>query len=277
VARFLTSRGVPFLRRIHDARADLSDGSLQRFLKVLGHALPRKVDRFAIQKLLDEVRGKPEGFPVHLAVLRSMKQAEYSPAAVGHFALASEHYCHFTSPIRRYPDLTVHRLLDRFVGSETEALAEVVGTGSAEDADLVRLGAHCSANERRAEAAERELMLVLTLRLLEGKLGEEFDGIVTGVANVGLFVQLEPYLIDGLLRFESLSDDWWRIDPSRGAVVGERSGRRIQVGDRLRVAIQRIQIPTRQLELGLATPLKGTKGRKRGSVERRKVLSPPSR
>ncbi len=306
VARLFAGLDVPCLRRIHDAREDLADGSLQRFLRVLGHSLPKSPDRFDLQALLDGVRETPESFSVHLAILRSMKQAEYSPEAIGHFALASEHYCHFTSPIRRYPDLSVHRLLERYLlgelvkppfrGDGKQARSPRPGRlishrrtadpgavlrlsvsarsedrGSPGVQDLATLGAHCSANERRAEAAERELTLVLTLRLLEKSLGSEVDGVVTGVANIGVYVQLEKYLIDGLLRFENLLDDWWRVDPSHGAVIGERSGRRITVGDRLKVVLSRIHLPTRQLDLALAKLLGGVKSSKPSKAVDRKL------
>jgi len=256
VARLLASHNVPHLRRVHDEPRHLAAGSLRRFLAILGHELPANADRFAVQALLDKVRGKSEAFAVHLAVLRSMQQAEYAPTLVGHYALASEHYCHFTSPIRRYPDLTIHRLIDLYL---TGAFKKPGGVQRVPgEKELAELGSLCSANEQRAEAAERELKLVLLLRLLEKHLGDEFDGVVTGVANVGVFVQLERYLVEGLLRFEHLLDDWWEVDPSHGCVVGQRSGYTITVGDRRKVVIARIHIPTRQMELALAEPLAGT-------------------
>jgi ribonuclease R len=218
----------------------------------LGYDLPDAEDRRAIQGLLDRVRGKPESFAVNLACLRSMQQAEYSPKVVGHYALASDHYCHFTSPIRRYPDLTVHRLIDHLLAGELQTAVDRRRAQSEET--LLELGAHCSANERRAEAAERELRLVLVLRLLEGQLGITLKGVVTGVANVGIFVQLERYLIEGLLKFDSLPDDWWEVDAAHGAIIGQRSGRRIEIGDRMRVTIARIHLPTRQLDLAPAEP-----------------------
>lgn len=253
VSTLLTSLGAPHLRRVHGHPGSLNDGSLQRFLGALGYLIPDGADRFDLQRLLDEVRGKPEAFAVNLAVLRSMQQAVYSPETEGHYALASKNYAHFTSPIRRYPDLTVHRLFDRYVeGSLNDKDAKrSIPTVD----DLHELGELCSANERRAEAAERELQLVLILRLLESRVGDEVEGTVTGVANFGVFVQLDRYLIDGLLRFESLPDDWWEVDSNRGCVMGERSGRRITVGDRLRVSLARISIPTRQLDLALAQSL----------------------
>ncbi len=250
IARTLDGRKVPFLRRIHEDPSGSSDGTLRRFVRALGHDLPDDADRRAIQGLLDRVRGKPESFAVSLAVLRSLQQAEYSPTRVGHYALASEHYCHFTSPIRRYPDLTIHRLVDRYLAGGFQTAKDRREVCSAET--LLKLGRHCSANERRAEAAERELRLVLVLRLLDNHLGEPLDGVVTGVANVGVFVQLERYLIDGLVRFDSLPDDWWEVDVAHGAIVGQRSGRRINIGDRMKVTIARIHLPTRQLDLAPA-------------------------
>lgn len=260
LARLFVEHNVPALRRVHDEPSETTGGNLRRLLRVLGYELPKVIDRGALQRLLDEVRGKPESFAVNLAVLRSMAQAEYSPQRIGHYALASKHYCHFTSPIRRYPDLTIHRLMDAYLAGEFSTPQKKKALPSEED--LTELGNLCSANERRAEAAERELTQVLVLRLLERHIGDTFDGVVTGVANMGVFVQLQRFLVDGLVRFSDISDDWWEVDPSRGAVVGQRSGQRITVGDRLAVTISRIDLPTRQLELVLAG---GTKGRRKRS------------
>lgn len=253
VARLMNEKKIPCLRRIHDEPEDLADGSLHRFVRAMGLDIPEKPDRFDLQKLLAGVRGRPESFAVNLAVLRSMEQAEYSPMLIGHYALASQHYCHFTSPIRRYPDLAVHRLFDLHVRGELAKAKSQAAVPTMEE--LVELGTHCSGNERRAESAERELKLVLTLRLLEHHMGDELDGTVTGVANIGLFVQLDRYLIEGALRFDALPDDWWHVETEVGAVVGERSGTRIRIGDRLKVVVARINIPGRRIDLALVGSL----------------------
>ncbi len=268
VARILDKDGVPFLRRIHDEPEEGGSFNLQRFLGVLGYDLPEVADRFAVQKLLDRVKGKPESFAVNLAVLRSMQQAEYSPKQAGHFALASADYCHFTSPIRRYPDLTVHRLVDLHLQGMLKT-AKGRRQGLSETA-LVALGKECSTNERRAEAAERELRLVMILRLLEQRLGDQLEGVVTGVANVGVFVQLNHFLVEGLLRLNDLPDDWWEVDAGQGAVIGELSGHRITIGERLQVIIDKVDLANRQLDLSLAAPLEGDPGKssKRGSGSR---------
>ncbi|MCH7839205.1 MAG: ribonuclease R [Planctomycetes bacterium] len=275
VAGVLQARGVPFLRRIHDEPREPSGNTLLQFLRAMGHALPASPDRFALQKLLEKVRGTPDGFSVHLAVLRSMQQAQYSPLQLGHYALASRHYCHFTSPIRRYPDLTIHRLVDWHLNGRIDAESkdhhrstrDGAGNPPSQD-ELFALGAQCSANERRAEEAERELKLVLMLRWLAQHTGKEFDGIVTGVASFGVFVQLKEVLIDGLLRLDQLSGSRWKMDEARSAVVGERGGPRIKVGDRLRVVIIRIDLPTRKLELALARPQIDRRERKHPSHSR---------
>lgn len=247
LARLMVSQNIPCLRRVHEDPSELKDGTLRRLVKMLGYDLPVGASRHDLQHLLDDVQGKPEAFAINLAVLRSMQQAEYSPARIGHYALASENYCHFTSPIRRYPDLTVHRLLDQYLttGFGVTADRSVVPT----DEELVSLGAHCSANERRAEAAERELKQVHILRILEDRVGDHFDGVVTGIAQIGVFIQLDRYLVDGLLRLENLGDDWWEVDAAHGSVIGQRSGRRLRIGDRMAVAIAGINIPRRQLDL----------------------------
>ncbi|MHC4235880.1 MAG: ribonuclease R, partial [Planctomycetota bacterium] len=214
LAELLASLGVPNLRRIHPSPDEAAAESLTRFLRALGLPALKRMDRRALQDILGKVAGKPESFAVNFAVLRSMQRAEYSPTPDEHFALASEDYAHFTSPIRRYPDLTIHRLLDHYLAGNLTKRRRPADLPTIEE--VGELGAHCTNNERRAEAAERELRLVYILRLLEGQLGAEYDGIVTGVTNFGVFVQLRDYFIDGLLRFDDLQDDWWELDADAG-------------------------------------------------------------
>ncbi len=252
VARLLYRLGVPYLRRIHPEPDAETARQLGQFVRIMGYNLPKTVTRSDIQGLLDATRGKPECFAVHLAVLRSQQKAVYSPKHEGHFALASEHYCHFTSPIRRYPDLMVHRLLDRHLTGGLEGRKKD-RRGIPSHAEVVEAGKHCSLAERHAENAEREIKKVLVLQLLEKHLGDEYDAVVTGVANVGVFLQLSEFLIDGLIRLADLPDDWWELNQRQGTLIGQRSGRRIRIGDRMRVRIAGVNIPARELDLAPAT------------------------
>jgi ribonuclease R len=252
VARLFDSLDVPFLRRTHP-EPDLDDASrLRHFTEVAGHRLPKDMDRRALQILLDKVRGRPEAFAINLAVLKSLTRAEYSPQPIGHYALASEHYCHFTSPIRRYADLTIHRLLDAYFdatggkgGRKSKARLE----GIPSEKDLIELGRHLSYTERRSEDAERELRKVKLLELLSAHIGEIYTGVVTGITNFGIFVQLNDWLIDGLIRYEDLLDDWWDVEERAGIIRGQRTGMKIGIGDVAKVQIVKVDVPRRELNL----------------------------
>ncbi|HUB24369.1 MAG TPA: ribonuclease R [Tepidisphaeraceae bacterium] len=252
VARLLDGLNVPFLRRIHPEPKTDEDQRLRQFVQAGGYRLPKVLDRKAIQALLATVKGKPEAFAINLSVLRSLSRAEYSPQVIGHYALASEHYCHFTSPIRRYADLTIHRLLDEYF--KAQALGRK-GKSRLENVipqnELVDLGKHLSFTERNADDAERELRQVKILELLTGQVGEDFAGVVTGITNFGIFVQLSAYLIDGLIRYEDLMDDWWDVDVASGMIRGQRTGRKIGIGDVVTARIVRVDPPRRQLDLSI--------------------------
>jgi ribonuclease R len=254
VARLLDGTNAPFLRRIHPEPKNDEDSRLRQFVQAGGYKLPKVVDRKAIQTLLESVKGKPEAFAINLSVLKSLSRAEYSPQVVGHYALASEHYCHFTSPIRRYADLTIHRLLDEYLRLNSGGSAKKRNLrleNFIPEGELVVLGKQISHTERRADDAERELRQVKLLELLQHHVGEDFAGVVTGITNFGIFVQLSMYLIDGLIRYDNLMDDWWSVDENAGVIRGQRTGKRIGIGDLVTARIARVDPPRRQLDLAI--------------------------
>jgi ribonuclease R len=278
VARELDRAGITCMRRIHPEPDDQAAEDLMHFARSVGQQLGDVRNRLELQRLLNAVRGKPESYGIHLAVLRSLKRAEYSTKPEGHFALASDAYCHFTSPIRRYPDLTVHRQFDQLVRGEIEkprggrhkhkGPPDVAGKPalSAAEGALAELAVHCSRTERRAEAAERELTKVKLLEFLENRLGETFTGVITGVQAFGVFVENPEFLIDGLVHISRLTDDTYRFDPRRWALVGARSSRVLRVGSTLEVRIAAVNIPRRQLDL---EPVVAARPARPGEAERK--------
>lgn len=269
LARLFENMKVPLLRRIHPEPVPTEVDHLQKAARVAGFAIPKSPTREEMQGLLDATAGTPAARAVHMAVLRTLTKAEYSPAAIGHFALASGAYAHFTSPIRRYPDLTVHRALALYLehtdngnnrprsDSEKIALGKKLREHLPDEATLVEIGRACSTTEENATSAERELRQFLVLQLLADKIGEVFTGIVTGVSPRGIFVQIDKYLADGMVNKDDLPGDVtrsnqmprWRIDPKTGALVDENSGRSYNMGDRVKVSVAAVDLSRRQLDL----------------------------
>ena len=222
----------------------------------------------------DQVAGRPEQHAVNYAALRSMQRAVYSPEEEGHYALASDCYCHFTSPIRRYPDLTVHRLIDARP-RRRQAAATTSTSWSC-------WAHHCSRREQRAEAAERELTKLKLLHYLSERIGEEMDAVVTGVESFGLFVQGIELPAEGLIHVDSLQDDYYRFDRAAHTLSGHRSGNTFRLGDLLRVAVARVDLERRELDFRLVVRKKAStasdttpkKGRQKGG---RAVETPPQK
>lgn len=244
-AAFFFNMDVPLIRRIHPLPDEESMADLGKFTAACGYPLSKQPDHAELQQLIADVEGKPESYAVNLALLRSFQRATYSVEALPHFALASTHYAHFTSPIRRYPDLTVHRAMTDFLSGKLKK-----GDRSQEE-ELAQCAHFLSIRERAAQAAEQELRLVLILGHLQGKRGETFEGIITGVTDFGIFVQSPKFLVEGLLRIQDLGDDWWNVTSELGKVQGEMSGKVYRIGSKVEVRIDRVDIPKRRVDLSL--------------------------
>jgi len=285
---------VPVLRRIHPEPTPNDTEDLRRAATVAGFKIPKSPDRAQLQALLDATADTGAARAVHMAVLRTLTKASYSPALIGHYALASGAYSHFTSPIRRYPDLTVHRALVAYLertanGTDrpkSDGAKVALGKQLREDdrcpseAELVEIGNQCSNTEVNATQAERELRAFLVLQLMAEHIGEEFDGVVTGVTPKGVYVQLNKYLADGMIAKADLPGDTtrsnkppsWRIDDRTGALVDANSGRSYNMGDSVRVTVAAVDLAMRRMDLVISDPnaraggkAKGVKGLKIGS------------
>ncbi len=254
VASILDRHNVPFMRRIHPEPDILSLRNMARLLRAMGIAVPRSPDRWAIQDILNYVRDTERSLAVNLVVLRSLEKAQYAPTSIGHYALASTHYCHFTSPIRRYADLLVHRMLQYRIEGRMEAAKQVTA-----NQDLVGIGKHITFTEERAEDAEKELTNVLILQMLSKHIGDELDCVVTGLTGFGIFVQSQKFGIEGLIKLEDLGPDYWRFNKVAQCVMGERSGEAIRLGQAMRVHIVSVNVPARQLNVTPVEPLGQTR------------------
>jgi ribonuclease R len=239
VAERLRDEKLVFLRRIHESPDPRKLEILGEFVRELGIACDRLENRFEIQRVLAQVAGQPLQQAVNFAVLRAMQKAVYSPAEEGHYALATRDYCHFTSPIRRYPDLTIHRLMEAVFRRQHPP----------QELDrLLSLGEHCSQQEQRAEAAERELVKLKLLNFLVQKIGQTMDAVITGVEDFGLFAQGIELPAEGLIHIDTLRDDHYRFDANTHALVGHRAGNTFRLGDVLQVRIANVDLDRRELD-----------------------------
>ncbi|HZO01118.1 MAG TPA: ribonuclease R [Burkholderiales bacterium] len=236
---FLASRKQPVLYRVHDVPAADKVAALREFLAELGLQLPggeipRPKD---YAQLLERIRKRPDFGLLQTILLRSLKQAVYSPSNVGHFGLAFEAYVHFTSPIRRYPDLLVHRAIKFALSNKTYV-----------EHDWEALGRHCSETERRADDASRDVENWLKCFYMRDHVGRTFSGSITGVVPFGLFVTLDDYFVDGLVHISELGRDYFQFDPARHMLLGERTGKRYRLADRMTVKLVRVDLETRKID-----------------------------
>jgi ribonuclease R len=266
-------REGPFLYRVHEAPSLSKLAALEQMLGALG--LPRLSAAAGVAQALQALLATP--LPpdrrrlLHTLVLRSLARAQYREADVGHFGLAARAYCHFTSPIRRYPDLYNHRQVKGWLDAATGA-----PKGLDDDAMVAAVALNSSGREQKAQEAERESTRVKSLRFVADRLGEEHEGTITGVVPAGVFVELEEIPVDGFLRVSSWVDDDFRMDEAGVRLVGRRSRRKFSLGDRLTVRLARVDIPARELELALEPPRSG-RGKGRPAAGRRKGGGPGRR
>ncbi len=241
-SEFLQAREEPALYRVHEGPTPEKLEKLRGFLAEFGLTLgggdePRAVD---YARLLDKAKERPDAQLLQTVMLRSLRQAIYSPDNVGHFGLAYEAYTHFTSPIRRYPDLLVHRAIKAALeGRRYEA------------GDWDAIGLHCSATERRADEATRDVVAWLKCYFMQDKVGEEFSGSVSAVVPFGLFVALDDVFIEGLVHISDLGSDYFNYDEARHELAGERTGVRYRLADRVRVQVVRVDLETTKIDFRL--------------------------
>ncbi len=262
VATELERRHAPALYRVHEEPDPLKVEKFEEFVAGFGASLgapPTAVRPRHFQKLLEKIAGRPEEKPIAFLMLRTMQKAHYAPENVGHFGLAAPSYTHFTSPIRRYPDLVVHRALR----------AARTGALSAEAREEVReempeVARHTSERERRAEEAERELLQWKKVKFMADKVGDEFEGYITGVAAFGLFIELVEHFVEGLVHVSTMADDYYRFVENAHLLRGENTARVYRLGDKVKVQVLRVNMEQRQVDLGLVEVLERVREGVRG-------------
>jgi ribonuclease R len=273
VAEHLDDGQVPSVFRIHERPDPLKVEEFEEFVSTLGYSLaapPDDVRPRHFQKLVERMRGTPEEKPIAFLMLRTMQKARYDAGNLGHFGLAAQSYTHFTSPIRRYPDLIVHRTLReaRHGKMGPERRAELVE-------DLPEMARHTSERERRADDAERELVQWKKVRFMADKVGDEFQGYITGVTAFGLYIELVEHFVEGLVHVSTMADDYYRFVERSHVMRGENTGRVYRLGDKVTVQVIKVDMERRQVDLGLSEILDRVRESEGNRGPRRSRIEPP--
>ena len=246
-ARFVGKAGLPMLFRVHDSPPAEKLESLELFLRAQGLKVgwseqPEPSQFAAIQS---RVAGKDDARLVNAVLMRSLSLAVYQPENIGHFGLALNDYAHFTSPIRRYPDLLLHRALKHLIRKKPR-------TEFTYDAStMAEFGRHCSWTERRAEEASRDVDERLKCQFMQRHLGDEFDGVITGVTSFGLFVELTQFGVSGLVHVTAMPNDYYNFDPVSHRMTGKRHGKVFKLADRVRISVAAVNVDERKIDLAL--------------------------
>ena len=243
-ATFMHRNSLPSVCRSHP---EPDEDEMHDFAEFIFNCKNKRIDPFnkkRLQAFLDEISDHPESYIINLMLLRSMKKAEYSTTETSHFALGLEHYAHFTSPIRRYPDLIVHRLLDLFFQGQLKSK----NVKASWHEKITGWAKYCSTTEKRAEGAEREIIKLKLLRHMEEHADKVMEGIITGIQEYGLFVQIDEFQLDGLVHIRTLTDDFYELDKKKLSLIGTRRGKTYSFGDVVNVKITKIDLLKREVD-----------------------------
>ena len=272
-ANFMAKHQEPALYRIHAVPGEEKLTAFRSFLAECGLSLSggNKPTPMDYAQLLEQIKQRPDHELIQTMLLRSMSQAVYSADNIGHFGLALEEYAHFTSPIRRYPDLTLHRGIKYLLAKQKGSKRKTTDTGGyhypLEEMDL--FGAHCSSTERRADDATREVADWLKCEYMQDHVGEEFDGVISSVTGFGFFVRLNDLFIDGLVHISGLANDYYLFDMPKQRLIGENSGMIFRLGDAVKVRVEAVSLEQKQIDFSLISSER--KPRRSGKTARTKV------
>jgi len=268
VAAWLVQQREPMIFRVHEAPSEGKMAAFQEFIAYFNHGISLPVEGVKpklLQELLDRVQGQPEEHVINHVLLRSLPQAYYSVNNLGHFGLAADNYCHFTSPIRRYPDLAVHRILKKQLSGRRQA-------GQGNEVALEEIARRSSVAERRAMEAERDIVKLKKCQFVADKVGEKYHGMVTSVHAFGFFVELQEIYVEGLVHVSTLADDFYQYEEERHRLIGMNRRREFSIGTPVEVSVHKVDLDRREIDFRLIEEnpqVGGTRSRERGKSKRR--------